>query len=195
MIKKIIPIVLALIIFSVWTILVIRANNKWQVPETVYYESGETVEYESDIYNNIAESRDGYYAVLRNARIVDMDKFINEYNIDENIFVDRDFIPKKVYCLEVEFFNTDNIFGGIDLINMRLSCKNCVLEISNELWDALYPNLAGQSGFKLRENSNKTMLLPYVFVSSNYETEKYDDMDWSLNLSQYPTKKIITVRF
>lgn len=195
--KKIITTVsvTSVILVAVWICFVINANNKWTLPQTIYYSEGDTAEYESDIYYSITESRDGYSAVLKNAYIIDMDSFLEKYKLTEEIFENRSFIPQSVYCVEIEFFNTDNITSGIDLINMRLSCKSCVLEISNELWDAIYPNLAGQSGFKLRENSSKTMLLPYVFVSPDYETMKYDNLQWELNLSQYPTRKIMSVEF
>lgn len=187
--------VIAVILFAVWIFLVIHANSKWAIPQTIYYGEGDTVEYESDIYYSTAESRNGYSAVLKDSYILDMDAFLKKYELSREIFEDSVFVPQNVYCIEIEFFNTDNTINGIDLINMRLSCKSCVLEISSELWDAIYPNLAGESGFRLRENSSMTMLLPYVFVSPGYETMKYDKLQWELNLSQYPTKKIMTVVF
>lgn len=163
------------VIFVIWLCFVIHANKKWDLPETKNYSEGDTIEYESDIYYSFNENRSGYSAVLKNAYIISTDSFLKQNGLSKDIFKDSPFITENVYCVEIEFFNTDNTDGGIDLINMRLSCKSCVLEVSNELWDGIYPYMSGKTGSKLRENSSKIMLLPYVFTSSNYETDKYDD--------------------
>lgn len=188
-------IVLFAIILVVWLLLVFKANKKWELKEPLIFSKGETVEYGKDYYNSIEENRDGYFAVLKDAKILTMEDFLKSQNLTENVFGSSSFIPKKVYLVEMEFHNADNTTGGINLVNMRLSCKSCVLEISKELWSVMHPELSGSLGFSLRENSSKTLLLPYVFVDSAYETSRYDNLEWSLNLSQYPQKKIIAFNF
>lgn len=72
-----------------------------------------------------------------------------------------------------------------------------MLRVDADLWDCMYPQLAGSYSFRLRQNTEMVFHLPFVVeavYSECYPMERVQKEKMSLVISQYPVKKVIELK-
>lgn len=60
-----------------------------------------------------------------------------------------------------------------------------------DLWDKMYPQLAGSYSFRLRPNTEKVFHIPFTVesvYSERYPMERVQNEEMELVISQYPVK-------
>lgn len=197
--KKLV-VALAVVFLLALGIRIAYVNINAERPKTVVYEQGVEVEFGNNFYESSAESRDGYSIKVLSSRIVKTDDFLKENNIDKlSIPTDIDdpfikYVPEYVVDVEVLLKNTSNNKdnGGIDLYYLSLAADDFKLQVNDNIWDALYPQLNASKRFKLRENTVETIHFPFAISYGDAEVTKAvsSDMlfvnDYQLILSKYP---------
>ena len=72
-----------------------------------------------------------------------------------------------------------------------------MLRVDADLWDCMYPQLAGPYSFRLHPNTEMVFHLPFVVeavYSERYPMERVQKEKMSLVISQYPVKKVIELK-
>lgn len=72
-----------------------------------------------------------------------------------------------------------------------------MLRANADLWDKMYPQLAGSYSFRLRPNTEKVFHIPFTVesvYSERYPMERVQNEEMELVISQYPVKKVIELK-
>ena len=194
------PIVLFLIVwaFAVWNI---NATAEKPIVET--YSMQDTVSYGENYFRRSDNIIDGYTVTVLSAEIVPYEEYAQKQGItppermtDEtgNLL----YRPEYVYDVEVRFSNTDNEEGTVDMFDTLLVNDDALmLRVDADLWDCMYPQLAGSYSFRLHPNTEMVFHLPFVVeavYSERYPVERVQKEKMSLVISQYPVKKVIELK-
>ena len=194
------PIVLFLIVwaFAVWNI---NATAEKPIVET--YSMQDTVAYGENYFRRSDNIIDGYTVTVLSAEIVPYEEYAQKQGItppermtdETGNFLYR---PEYVYDVEVRFSNTDNEEGTVDMFDTLLVNDDALmLRVDADLWDCMYPQLAGSYSFRLRPNTEMVFHLPFVVeavYSERYPMERVQKEKMSLVISQYPVKKVIDLK-
>ena len=194
------PIVLFLIVwaFAVWNI---NATAEKPIVET--YSMQDTVAYGENYFRRSDNIIDGYTVTVLSAEIVPYEEYAQKHGItppermtdETGNFLYR---PEYVYDVEVRFSNTDNEEGTVDMFDTLLVNGDALmLRVDADLWDCMYPQLAGSYSFRLRPNTEMVFHLPFVVeavYSERYPMERVQKEKMSLVISQYPVKKVIELK-
>ncbi len=194
------PIVLFLIVwaFAVWNI---NATAEKPIVET--YSMQDTVAYGKNYFRRSDNIIDGYTVTVLSAEIVPYEEYAQKQGItppermtdETGNFLYR---PEYVYDVEVRFSNTDNEEGTVDMFDTLLVNDDALmLRVDADLWDCMYPQLAGSYSFRLRPNTEMVFHLPFVVeavYSERYPMERVQKEKMSLVISQYPVKKVIELK-
>lgn len=194
------PIVLFLIVwaFAVWNI---NATAEKPIVET--YSMQDTVAYGGNYFRRSGNIIDGYTVTVLSAEIVPYEEYAQKQGItlperitdETGNFLYR---PEYVYDVEVRFSNTDNEEGTVDMFDTLLVNDDALmLRVDADLWDCMYPQLAGSYFFRLRPNTEMVFHLPFVVeavYSERYPMERVQKEKMSLVISQYPVKKVIELK-
>ena len=194
------PIVLFLIVwaFAVWNI---NATAEKPIVET--YSMQDTVAYGENYFRRSDNIIDGYTVTVLSAEIVPYEEYAQKQGItppgrmtdETGNFLYR---PEYVYDVEVRFSNTDNEEGTVDMFDTLLVNGDALMLRANaDLWDKMYPQLAGSYSFRLRPNTEMVFHLPFVVeavYSERYPMERVQKEKMSLVISQYPVKKVIELK-
>lgn len=194
------PIVLFLIVwaFAVWNI---NATAEKPIVET--YSMQDTVAYGENYFRRSDNIVDGYTVTVLSAEIVPYEEYAQKQGItppermtdETGNFLYR---PEYVYDVEVRFSNTDNEEGTVDMFDTLLVNDDALmLRVDADLWDCMYPQLAGSYSFRLRPNTEMVFHLPFVVeavYSERYPMERVQKEKMSLVISQYPVKKVIELK-
>ena len=194
------PIVLFLIVwaFAVWNI---NATAEKPIVET--YSMQDTVAYGENYFRRSDNIVDGYTVTVLSAEIVPYEEYAQKQGItppermtdETGNFLYR---PEYVYDVEVRFSNTDNEEGTVDMFDTLLVNDDALmLRVEADLWDCMYPQLAGSYSFRLRPNTEMVFHLPFVVeavYSERYPMERVQKEKMSLVISQYPVKKVIELK-
>ncbi len=200
--KKIAIISLSVLIFGLWLFCVINTNIRTEKPILKTYSMQEPVPYESDYFRRSDNILDGYTITVLNAEIVPYEEYAKKHQVtlpergtDElgNLL----YRPEYVYDVEVQFSNTNNEEGAIDMFDTLLANGDALmLRADADLWDQMYPQLSGSYSFRLRPNTSMNFHLPFVVesvYSEKYNMERVKKEKMSLVISQYPVKKSIQI--
>lgn len=194
------PIVLFLIVwaFAVWNI---NATAEKPIVET--YSMQDTVAYGENYFRRSDNIVDGYTVTVLSAEIVPYEEYAQKQGItppermtdETGNFLYR---PEYVYDVEVRFSNTDNEEGTVDMFDTLLVNDDALmLRVDADLWDCMYPQLAGSYSFRLHPNTEMVFHLPFVVeavYSERYPMERVQKEKMSLVISQYPVKKVIELK-
>lgn len=194
------PIVLFLIVwaFAVWNI---NATAEKPIVET--YSMQDTVAYGENYFRRSDNIIDGYTVTVLSAEIVPYEEYVQKQGItppermtdETGNFLYR---PEYVYDVEVRFSNTDNEEGTVDMFDTLLVNDDALmLRVDADLWDCMYPQLAGSYSFRLRPNTEMVFHLPFVVeavYSERYPMKRVQKEKMSLVISQYPVKKVIELK-
>lgn len=194
------PIVLFLIVwaFAVWNI---NATAEKPIVET--YSMQDTVAYGENYFRRSDNIIDGYTVTVLSAEIVPYEEYAQKQGITPpELMTDETgnflYRPEYVYDVEVRFSNTDNEEGTVDMFDTLLVNDDALmLRVDADLWDCMYPQLAGSYSFRLRPNTEMVFHVPFVVeavYSERYPMERVQKEKMSLVISQYPVKKVIELK-
>lgn len=196
-VKTIIICTFTVTLISLWAFRFYSVNQNVASPTTKIYAQGEVVPYENDFFHRDDESRNGYEITVVSATLMTYKKFVTLHNKTEEYISSDKIHPVYIYDIEISVKNNntqDDTTKGIDLINTRLVTTNDSMQVNEDLFDLLYPDLSGQFGFSLRPESEMIFHLPYATYESDLTEKKILSKDWYLLISMYPTKKMIRVK-
>ena len=200
--KKAIIISLCSVVFVAWIFGVVYTNVRAQRPVVKTYSMNEAVPYESDYFRRSDNILKGYTVTVLSSEILPYDEYAEKYNIDlpetgTDEFGNPIYRPEYVYDVEAKFVNTDNVDGGVDMFDTLLVNGDALmLRTDADLWDKMYPQLAGSYSFRLHPNTEMVFHIPFTVesvYSERYPIEKVKKEQMSLVISQYPVKKVIEI--
>ncbi len=201
--KKIAVFFLAALLLIVWAFAVWKTNVKAEKPTVEAYSMQEKVAYGKDYFRRSDNILDGYTVTVLSTEIVPYEEYVQKQKItlpermtdETGKFLYR---PEYVYDVEVRFSNTDNESGAIDMFDTLLVNGDALmLRVDADLWDCMYPQLAGSYSFRLRPHTEMVFHLPFVVeavYSERYPAERVQNEEMALVISQYPVKKVIKLK-
>lgn len=201
--KKIAVLSLIALLLAVWAFAVWKTNAKAEKPTVETYSMQDTVAYGKDYFRRSDNILDGYTVTVLSAEIVPYEEYAQkqEITLPERITDEAGnflYRPEYVYDVEVRFSNTDNESGAIDMFDTLLVNDDALmLRVDADLWDCMYPQLAGSYSFRLRPHTEMVFHLPFVVeavYSERYPMERVQKEKMSLVISQYPVKKVIELK-
>lgn len=191
------------LLFAVWAFAVWNINATAEKPIVETYSMQDTVAYGENYFRRSDNIIDGYTVTVLSAEIVPYEEYAQKQGItlpermtdETGNFLYR---PEYVYDVEVRFSNTDNEEGTVDMFDTLLVNDDALmLRVDADLWDCMYPQLAGSYSFRLRPNTEMVFHLPFVVeavYSERYPMERVQKEKMSLVISQYPVKKVIELK-
>ena len=183
---------LSLIVFRIYCL-----NINAVQPQEASYHLNEEVFIGKNYFESETENLDGYSISCQSVEVKTYNQFVSEYTNSSN-YVYNSSLPKPLYVYDVlvTIKNTDNTEGCIDLFNYKLKTDNTYYQINDNLWELVIPKLEGSLTFKLHENTQMELHLP--FTNNPYFEKQTDSNDFYkkpfyLIVSQYPIKQKIEV--
>lgn len=201
--KKIVILSFIGLLLAVWVFAMWKTNATAEKPIVETYSKQDTVAYGEDYFRRSDNILDGYTVTVLSAEIVSYEEYAQKQEItlpermtdETGNFLYR---PEYVYDVEVRFSNTDNEEGAVDMFDTLLVNDDALmLRVDADLWDCMYPQLAGSYSFRLRPNTEMVFHLPFVVeavYSERYPMERVQKEKMSLVISQYPVKKVIELK-
>lgn len=191
--KKQIKIVLicALLVFFTFTYVnrYKMVNREMQSPLIEEYHMGEEVEMQKNILINY--TMEGYSIKVNQAEVLSYEAFLNKYNAKD----EYTHVPDKVYDVEVTVKNIHaDKDTGINLTEFYVQGLAVCAGVDVNLCDIANPDLDGAYAIALRENSEKTIHLPFALYEENFRADIWnnlEDFDMDFVATLYPVKKII----
>lgn len=205
--KKLIA-VLAAVILAAGIVRITYVNIKAERPDIREYEMGTEVFCGSNYYEKATEQLDGYSITVLSAKIVKTEDYLKEYNISDSVklptpgetLTAENFVPEYIYDVEVNIRNTHNTEGGINLYYTVLVSDDILMKVDEKVFGAMYPHLGGEYGFKLMENTDENIHLPfapgpeYKLNNINFITpEVLASRRFHLNVTKYPLDQRINI--
>lgn len=201
--KKIVILSFIGLLLAVWAFAVWNINATAEKPIVETYSMQDTVAYGENYFRRSDNIIDGYTVTVLSAEIVPYEEYAQKQGItppermtdETGNFLYR---PEYVYDVEVRFSNTDNEEGTVDMFDTLLVNDDALmLRVDADLWDCMYPQLAGSYSFRLRPHTEMVFHLPFVVeavYSERYPAERVQKEKMSLVISQYPVKKVIKLK-
>ncbi len=193
-----IPAALAALCLTAWGVRVYQLNAGIEKLQTVRYAMGEQVEFGDDYYYHPSESLAGYDITVQSATLMSYRDFVEAHGETVD-YMPEESRPYYVYDIVVLLHNKNteaNQTAGISFIDMALETTDDFVQVNNDLFALLYPDLEGAMGYALRPDSSAIMHMPYAFGHPSGKKWAYEEIlskNWYLRLSLYPTKKLIAV--
>lgn len=201
--KKMATIFIICIILAVWGIRFVSLNINAEQPVIEIYQQGEYVEYGNNFfYRSSGENRDGYSIKVVGAYLMTIEDYLESIGVSYDEYKTKvnemsDIEKKIVLDLHIVLKNEGNSDGNFDIFDTRVNASNFCLSNDSILFGFLYPKLSGEFSFKVRENTECEMRIPYCpeKVDMRICTFEYAaSREFYLNISQYPVKKMIKLQ-
>lgn len=201
--KKIIALIVSFMLVAAWGIRFIYLNSTAEKPVIEIYNQGEFVDYgDNFFFRSSTEQRNGYSIKVVSAKLMKIEDFLDEiglpYSEYQNMVKELSGFEKKyVVDLNVIIKNTNNSAGNFDRLDTRINTSNLCLSCDDVLFDYMYPELQDSYAFKVRENTEYEMHIPYCPEPSDEKACDWQFLttkDFYLNISQYPVKKMIKLQ-
>lgn len=205
--KKIIAIVAAVLLAAAVGRMA-YVNIKAERPDIRVYKIGTEVPYNDNYFENEDEQLNGYFITVLSAKIVKTEDFLKEHDIADSVTIppadqvtQSNYVPDYIYDVVINIRNSDNTEGGISLYNTAIMSDDVHLRVDETIWSALYPQLGGSLTFKLVENSDEDIHLPfgieYYYKNVNESNAINVDMlysrDFQLLVTRYPLDQRINL--
>lgn len=191
------------ILFAVWCVRFAYLNINTEHPVIEVYQQGEYVEYDDNFfYRSSIEHRNGYSIKVVGAYLVPIKDYLESIGVSYDEYKTK---VKETYSVEKEFVldlhivlkNEGNTDGNFDIFDTRVNASNFCLSSEGILFGYLYPNLSGEYSFKVRENTEYEIRIPYCPEKVDMQVCTFEyatSRDFYLNISQYPIKKMIKLQ-
>lgn len=197
--------ILLTVIFLVvigWGIRFYYVNATFDGPKLQYFQTGEKVPYENDFFYREDEVIDGYFITVEGATLYPIEDYLALHDIEYATLQRMNpdgYIPDYIYAVDVVFENEGNTDTsmGLNMFATLLISADLRLMINTDIWTLMYPHLQGSLTFKLHTDTTQALQLPYA-VETQWEqdqmhTNDLSDRQFVLNITQYPTRKLIAV--
>lgn len=199
--KRLIVGVVVCVVMIAWAVRFTYVNKEFskKAAVDVHYPMGEIVHYGRDFFNRGDEDYLEYSIVVKKAKRYSFDEFVRLHRLELPTVSEYTFRPDYVYDLEVTVFNAgnDHSRSGIDMFNTLLIHQNIRMPVHIELWEALYPQLTGSLGFRVRPGTQMDFHFPFTLETPSSQTAlKGSDLrsrPFVLTLSRYPRKRMIDI--
>ncbi len=174
-------------------------NITAEKPQIKIYNQNEFVEYDNNFFYRNTENRNGYSVKVLSAKLLPIKDYLKTINLTYDdyckMYSEHEHLIKD-YILDVNIIikNTGNTEGNFDRLDTRVNAANYCFQCDDELFSFIYPYLADSFSFKVRENTEYEMHIPFSLIPADEAVLSFDDIkndDLHLNISQYPIKKMI----
>ncbi|MCD7775643.1 MAG: DUF5028 domain-containing protein [Clostridiales bacterium] len=197
--KTVVILVLVFAVIAVWLVRFIYLNVNSEHTVIEIYNQGEFVEYGDNFFYRSREQRNGYSIKVVSAKLMTIEDFLPTIGMtyDEYVTMSEEqstYIVSYVLDVDIILKNTDSTEGNFDRLDTRVNALNFSFQSDDLLFDYMYPDLGGSFSFKVRENTEHEMHIPYVLIESDEQCFDMDSLmkkDLYLNITQYPVKKMI----
>lgn len=191
--KNFIYIIFAIILVA-YCIRVYAINTSVSPPAEKVYKCGDIASFGSDFIYSSEHKIEGYRIQTLGCKIYTREEFIEKYRKD----VEKDLLVYDYYITaDVKIYNdntVENEKSGISLLYMPLTSINDNIMCDEDATLFANPTLPGVS-FSLRPSSNMDVTIVYPLSKSNYKSVgKIDSTDFSIRISNYPTRKLIKIK-
>lgn len=184
--------VIVLCIILIYGIRIYYVNQKSDFPIEQIFSKGEIVSFGRDFQLSEQFCVPDYTIQVLDSRLVSLEEFCNEYNIEEERLDDG--VKEYYYLVTVSCQNTgeeQSDTTGIALNMIHLVGKNYYVMIDSRAFELANPDMPGTS-FSLRPQSAKEMILTYPIASDSVGgCEKFLKNPPRLLLTEYPHRKMI----
>lgn len=184
-----------LIAFRVYSV-----NSKVIKITTEHYQMGEWVDLGGTILSNReSENPEGYSVRVNSVDVISYDDYIQKHGLNKEKAV-ANLDEKSVIDLELEIRNIGNDAGALPLMNMILipARNNTYFIWNDKLWAENEPNSKDSIVLATRKDSEYVTHIPYtrnIFDDDFTAFKKpIDDKEFSLVLSNMPTRKVIDIK-
>lgn len=165
-----------------------------KVPEKIY-DMGEKVPFEDDVF--YLDSMNGYSLTVLSAEVKTTEQFLEDYGASIDEIPEANYTP-KVYDLEVEVANDDNVETGINLYEMQLR-NNAAYAGFDEVYYRIANREKGYQDISIAVMPETSVTMHWIFVMPEqcFSKSAYEDiesLDLKLVMSLYPTKKMIRLQ-
>lgn len=164
------------------------------VPEKIY-DMGEKVPFEDDVF--YIDSMKGYSLTILSAEVKTTEQFLEEYGASMEDIPEANYTP-KVYDLEVEVANDNNVETGINLYEMQLR-NNAAYAGFDEVYYRIANKEKGYQDISIAVQPGTSVTMHWIFIMpeqcfSKQAYENIENLDLKLVMSLYPTKKMIRLK-
>lgn len=192
---------LVIIILALWAIQFAKINHQKFDTKVEIYEMGETVEIGENFFGDARENSNGYSVRVNKVELVEYKSFLeqNGGSLESGDFTEAFPAPKYTYLVEVTIENVANEEGAIMILNYALYHKALKLPIDFELWGLMDERFTGEAGFRLRENTEVTLTIPFTPMSLDTGNNSAELEKRMLNdefyfcICEFPTRKMIRI--
>lgn len=203
--KKTILILLAVLVCLSGVVVRIWYVNQGREERVIkIYPMGEMAPFEDDFYHLSGEIREKYEIRVNSATVMPVEEYLKSKGLtmeevwpegnnitdilDVNITIRNNTSP------DVDVENDKQFF---DYFNADIENEGNSYQVDSELLWTLYPQInQGMFGFKIKPGTEYTMHLPYrVLDWQRTDSEKIKNSKNYMRMSQYPTKKLLEVKF
>ncbi len=202
-IKKLTSILVVCFFLAAWGTRFVILNKNAEKPVIEIYQQNEYVEYgDNFFYRSSGENRNGYSIKVTGAYLMKIDDYLESIDVSYDEYKSKaeemsETEKNIVLDLHIILKNEGNSDGSFDIFDTRVNASNFCLSNDSILFGLLYPKLNGEFAFKVRENTEYEMRIPYCPEKVDMRVCTYEyaaSRDFYLNISQYPVKKMIKLQ-
>lgn len=170
-----------------------HVNRDVKLAVTKEYAKGEAVAFEDDFIHSADTNSRGYSLQILDSQIYKRQDFIDTYNIKAEI----DSAYAYLYVVDVKAYNTNKVIDtdhGIQLWFTPLVSLTDYIVANSSLTLEVNETLPDMS-FALRAESDMDIKIIYPILESNYkDMEALEKEDFSILISEYPTRKLLNLK-
>lgn len=186
---KVIISIITCIFFSIYCIRIAHISKNDFYPKTITYNFGTEVDFEKDFFYNIQDSATNYSIIVLDKELMDREKFISIYNIDEK---DVPAFFSHIFLVKARFHNNNDVINqqsGVDLSHFILQESECMTFAYKDIIPTI--NNINTYAFSLMPNNDEELLIPFFINPEYISPERLLKGNPSLVITLYPNKKCI----
>lgn len=170
-------------------------NQNVDLPVTKEYRMGEKVAFGNDFTYSPADAAAGYTIQVLDYECMGVDDFIAKYRLTgEESVIKEDKHTRYYILVHVICENTNDVQSeecGIALNSIPLVGINYMSYVNERIFAMVNADMPGVL-FSLKPHTSKEMVLTYPLVpASMTDADGFEHGDKWLNLTEYPTRKLI----
>ncbi len=179
----------------------VRINQDKISPQVEMFSLGDTVNLEENFFSDATENPNGYSITVNSAELVEYVPFLESFGITTKDFgyTEGYPAPEYTYLLHVTVANTDNTEGALMAINYALYDKALKIPVDYSLWSLMDEGFPGEAGFRLRENSQVDITIPFTPMSLDTAidneklSKRMENSDFYFCVSEFPVRKMVLI--
>lgn len=187
--KVIISIITCISLISIYCVRIAHISKKDFYPKTIIYNFGTEVDFEKDFFDSIQDSAPDYSITVLDKELMNREKFISVYNINEE---DVPAFFSHIFLVKARFHNNNDVISqksGIDLSHFMLQESECMTFAYREIIPTI--NNISTYAFSLMPNTDEELLIPFFINPKYISPERLTKGNPTLVITLYPNKKCI----